>query len=132
MKITPDTNVLVRAIVRDNDTQYQAATTALQEAKVVALTTPALCEFVWVLARLYRIGSRDIAEAIRTIAAASNVTTDEAAVAVGLAALEAGGDFADSVIAYEGRRLDGETFVSFDRAAVKLLRAEGEAAHLLP
>ena len=57
---------------------------------------------------------------------------DEAAVAVGLAALEAGGDFADSVIAYEGRRLDGETFVSFDRAAVKLLRAEGEAAHLLP
>ena len=46
-------------------------------------------------------------------------------------AVEAGGDFADGVIAHEGRWLGGETFVSFDRQAVKLLAAQGEAVKLL-
>jgi len=32
----------------------------------------------------------------------------------GLALLEAGGDFADGVIAHEGRWLGAEAFVSFD------------------
>jgi predicted nucleic-acid-binding protein len=45
--------------------------------------------------------------------------------------LEAGGDFADGVIAFEGRWLGGETFVSFDKQAVKLLKSAGEAARLL-
>ncbi len=34
-------------------------------------------------------------------------------------AVDAGGDFADGVIAYEGRWLGGETFVSFDRKAAR-------------
>jgi predicted nucleic-acid-binding protein len=45
--------------------------------------------------------------------------------------LEAGGDFADGVIAYDGLRLGGETFVSFDRKAVTLLKDLGQSAHLL-
>lgn len=45
--------------------------------------------------------------------------------------LEAGGDFADGAIAYEGRWLGGETFVSFDRKAVSLLMAQGQSARLL-
>ncbi len=45
--------------------------------------------------------------------------------------LEAGGDFADGVIAFEGRRLGGEIFASFDRTAVGLVTAQGGDTHLL-
>ncbi len=53
------------------------------------------------------------------------------AVEAGLSVLEAGGDFADGVIAYEGNWLGGETFVSFDKKAVALLTAQGQSARLL-
>jgi hypothetical protein len=49
-----------------------------------------------------------------------------------LAVLEAGGDFADGVIAHQGQWLGGDTFVSFDRQAVTLLRAQGVSTQLLP
>jgi hypothetical protein len=50
---------------------------------------------------------------------------------VGLLQLEAGGDFADAIIAHEGQWLGGDTFLSFDRHAVALLREQGIAAELL-
>jgi predicted nucleic-acid-binding protein len=50
---------------------------------------------------------------------------------VGLALLEAGGDFADGIMAHEGKWLGGETFVSFDKTAVALLSLQGEATQLL-
>ena len=53
------------------------------------------------------------------------------AVEAGLTALEAGGDFADGVIAYEGEWLGADEFVSFDSKAVSLLRSQGVPAHLL-
>jgi predicted nucleic-acid-binding protein len=49
----------------------------------------------------------------------------------GLALLEAGGDFADGAIAYEGRWLGADTFVSFDKKAVKLIEIHGGPARLL-
>jgi predicted nucleic-acid-binding protein len=45
--------------------------------------------------------------------------------------LDAGGDFADGVIAYEGRWLGAETFVSFDRKAVEMLNQQGQPARVL-
>jgi predicted nucleic-acid-binding protein len=51
MKITADTNVLVRAVTGDNARQSKAAQTALKNADVVGLAIPALCELVWVLSR---------------------------------------------------------------------------------
>lgn len=53
------------------------------------------------------------------------------AVEAGLAILELGGDFADGVIAYEGNWLGGKTFVSFDKKAVALLKAQGQSMRLL-
>ena len=73
--VTVDTNILVRAVVGDNEKQAQAD--------------------------------------------------------AGLAVLGAGGDFADGAIAYEGRWMGGETFVSFDKQAILLLRAQGQTARLL-
>ena len=50
---------------------------------------------------------------------------EPAGVEAGLAMLDAGGDFADGVIAYEGRWLGAETFVSFDKKAVEMLTSAG-------
>jgi predicted nucleic-acid-binding protein len=131
MKITADTNVLVRAITGDEARQSKAAQDALANADVIALALPALCELAWVLARGYRIPLPDIAGAIRQMVNSANVVVNRPAVEAGLAMLDAGGDFADGVIAYEGSWLGAETFVSFDRNAVKLIKAQGEGAQLL-
>ena len=63
MKITADTNVLVRALTEDHAEQSKAAQLALRKADVVALTIPTLCELVWVL-QGYKIRSSDIAETV--------------------------------------------------------------------
>ena len=131
MRITADTNVLVRAITGDDARQSRIAQAQLARAEVVALATPALCELVWVLSQGYEIASTDIAEAIRRLTESANVVANRPAVEAGLALLEAGGDFADGVIAYEGSWLGAETFVSFDRKAVKLMQANGASARLL-
>jgi predicted nucleic-acid-binding protein len=131
MKITADTNVLVRAITEDHEEQSKIAQTALKRAEVVAISTPVLCELVWVLAQGYKISSRDIAEAIRRLINGANVAINRPAAEAGLALLDAGGDFADGVIAYDGNWLGADTFASFDKRAVKLLEAGGHAARLL-
>lgn len=131
MKLVVDTNVLVRAVMRDDAAQARAAAKVLTHAQVVAVTLPCLCEFVWVLRKVYSVHAQDIAAAIRTLLAAANVQVNRPAVEAGLAMLEANGDFADGVIAYEGSWLGGETFVSFDKQAVALLAAVGHPARLL-
>jgi len=131
MKITADTNVLVRAIIGDDRRQSKIAQAELANADVVAVALPALCELVWVLLQGYKIPAGEVAEAIRRVINASNVVVNRPAVEAGLALLEAGGDFADGVIAYEGRWLGADTFVSFNRKAVKLIEAQGEPARLL-
>ena len=131
MRVAVDTNVLVRAAVRDDPAQARIATKVLTEAELIAVALPCLCEFVWVLLRVYGLQPADAAAAIRALLAAANVAVNRPAVEAGLAVLEAGGDFADGVIAYEGNWLGGETFVSFDKKAVALLTAQGQSARLL-
>lgn len=131
MRIIADTNVLVRFIVGDDERQARAAIRALENAEMVAVSSHALCELVWVLDRSYGVARRDIVDTIRKLANAQNVEVDRPAVEAGVAMLEAGGDFADGVIAHEGQWLGGETFLSFDKLAVKLLTRQGRAANLL-
>jgi predicted nucleic-acid-binding protein len=131
MKLAVDTNVLVRAVVRDVPAQARIAAKVLIDAELIAVALPCLCEFVWVLLRVYGLQPSDAATAIRALLAAANVQVNRPAVEAGLSVLEAGGDFADGVIAYEGNWLGGETFVSFDKKAVALLTAQGQSARLL-
>jgi predicted nucleic-acid-binding protein len=131
VKVTVDTNLLVRAVMRDDAAQARAASKVLTAAEVIAIALPCLCEFVWVLRKVYSLTTEDIAAAIRVLLAVANVQVNRPAVEAGLSMLEAGGDFADGVIAFEGTWLGGETFVSFDKRAVALLTASGQAARLL-
>lgn len=131
MKITADTNVLARAILQDDPAQCRTARKLLKEATLIAVSLPSLCELAWILRHGAKLAKEDVAAAIRALLDAGNVALNRPAVEAGLALLEAGGDFADGIMAHEGRWLGGETFVSFDRKAVKLLSEQGEAAQLL-
>lgn len=131
MKITVDTNVLLRAALEDNPGQRRAAVETLEKAELAAVSLQSLCEFAWVLERSYGVARADIAASVRSVLDMRNIAVNRPAVEAGLSVLEAGGDFADGVIAYDGRWLGGETFVSFDKKAVKLLTAQGQAARLL-
>ena len=117
--------------MHDDPAQARAAARVLTRAQLIAVTLPCLCEFVWVLRKVYGLQIADVAAAIRALLAAANVEANRLAVEAGLSVLEAGGDFADGVIAYEGSWLGGETFVSFDKKAVALLTAQGQSARLL-
>lgn len=131
MKVTVDTNVLVRAVVCDDPAQASLAAKVLTDANLIAVALPCLCEFVWVLLRVYSFQPADAVVAIRALLAAANVEINRPAAEAGLSVLEAGGDFADGVIAFEGSWLGGETFVSFDKKAVALLTTQGQSARLL-
>ena len=131
MKVTVDTNVLVRAVVRDDPAQASAAAKVLTDAGLIAVALPCLCEFVWVLLRVYDFQPSDATTAIRALLATANVEVNRPAVEAGLLALEAGGDFTNGIIAYEGCWLGGETFVSFDKRAVALLTAQSQSARIL-
>lgn len=130
MKITADTNVLIRVLVGDNIEQSKVAEAVLKKADVVAISISALCELVWVLSRGYKTSPPNIAASIRHVINASNVVVNRPVAEAGLALLEAGGDFADGVIAHEGNWLGADTFVSFDKKAVKLIEASGGLARL--
>ncbi len=131
MRVAVDTNVLVRAVVRDDRAQAEVAAKWLRNSSLIAVALSALCELVWVLRRVYGFKAAEVADTIRSLTSADNVEMNRPAVEAGLAMLDAGGDFADGVLAYEGRWLGAETFVSFDRRAIEMLAAQGVSARLL-
>jgi predicted nucleic-acid-binding protein len=131
MKVTADTNVLLRALVGDDEAQTTRAVEVLETADMVAVSLQTLCEVVWVLRGRYGVERADVAAAIRTLLNTSNVVVNRPAAEAGLALLDGGGDFADGVIAYDGTWLGAETFVSFDKKAVSLLTKQGQSARLL-
>ena len=131
MKVTLDTNVLLRLATQDDPKQAAAALKVLQTASLIAAPSTALCEMVWVLLRGYRYAPEQVAHAIRTLLQVSQVVCNIPAVLAGLSVLENGGDFADGVIAFEGELLGGQEFVTFDQAAAKLLKNQKRKVRLL-
>lgn len=63
MKVAVDANLLVRAVVRDDAEQAVIAAKILAVAEAIAVTLPCLCEFVWVLRRVYFLTYSDAAAA---------------------------------------------------------------------
>ena len=131
MKVALDTNILLRLFLGDHPAQQKAALAVVKEAELVAIPIHAICEFVWVLTRGYKRSRAEAGAAIRALLGIPNTVVDQPAISAGLATLEAGGDFADGVIALEGRRLGGNAFVTFDREAAELLQAQGGNVLLL-
>lgn len=131
MRMIADSNVLIRAAVRDNARQARVAATFLRDAEVIAVSLTCVCEFVGVLRSVYKFKREDITAALRALLDAGNVEVNRPAVEAGMAVMNAGGEFTDGVIAYEGQWLGGETFVSFDKNAFPVSVVLGNKAKLL-
>ncbi|MCH4545540.1 type II toxin-antitoxin system VapC family toxin [Rhizobium sp. WYCCWR 11279] len=126
-----DTNVLVRAAVHDDPKQTERARTFMREAERLFVSNLTFCEFVWVASRVYRKSASEISATIRLLISDRKVVYDRVAVEAGLSFLDADGDFADGVIVFEGRRLGGEIFATFDRKAAAILEKAGRDCLLL-
>lgn len=131
MKVAFDTNILVRLFVADDPHQVEAARGLLREAEAIALPIVALCETVWVMRKAYRISTAEIADHLELFLADERVRYDRPLASRGIALLRLGGDFADAVIAADGRRLGADRFVTFDRQAARLLGQTEEPVLLL-
>ncbi|HEX3996202.1 MAG TPA: type II toxin-antitoxin system VapC family toxin, partial [Acetobacteraceae bacterium] len=123
--------MLARAVLNDDLAQSRAARKQLKEALLTAVPLPSLRELVWVLRQGAKLPKDDVAAAVRCLMNAGNVVVNRPAAELGLAVLEAGGDFADGAIVYEGAWLGGEIFVSFDKHAITLVSGQGVAARRL-
>lgn len=130
MSVIIDTNVLVRAIVRDDAEEAERAMAVLAAAEVI-IPNQTFCELIWVLGRVYKLSHGELMDVVSAWADTEGVVVDTAAVAAGLAVMKRGGDFADGIVAFEGRRLGGSVFATFDRRAARILNAEGHECMLL-
>lgn len=131
MSLIVDTNVLIRAITLDDPNESRKSLEILRAPSVV-ISSQALCEMIWVLRRLYRRTHTELAAVVNFLVETENVVLDRPAVEAGLLCMEAGGDFADGIIAFEGRRLGGEVFATFDRKAASILAKAGIPSNCLP
>ena len=131
VRIVADTNVLIRNLIADHPQQAKAASAALSRATVIVITIPTFCEVAWTLKSRYKATSSELKNALASLLSDPKVVCDQDAVDAGLAMIDRGGDFADGVIAFEGKRLGGLIFATFDRKAASLLGAEGYAVDLL-
>jgi len=130
MNIIADTNLLVRFLIRDDLAQFNAVCRLFNTCTRIYVTTHVLCELVWVLSTGYRLASGPIVKQLEQLVNSRRVVTCEDEVEAGLHMMRQGGDFADGVNAYTGRKMAASNqavFATFDKAAVRLLAEQGVA-----
>lgn len=128
MIVGVDTNVLLRFIVRDDPRQARAAVAFFREQKrraaLVFINHVVLSEFVWVLARRYRFGKRELVRVIEQLLETKGLAFENDLVVT--AAFEtfrdSKADFADCLISEINAVGGCEKTYSFDRAVSLLPR----------
>jgi predicted nucleic-acid-binding protein len=130
LKVIIDTNILVRMFTRDHPVESPRAEELLRTHEAV-ISNQTICEMTWVLKKAYNFTAAELKQAIEALAASETVIIDRGAVENGLTFMDAGGDFADGVIAFEGQRLGGEVFATFDRKAANILKRTHQSVLLL-
>ncbi len=131
MSVAIDTNVLVRLLVRDDETQFAAARRLVDEAEAagepILVVLCALLEAEWVLRSRYKLDKASIAAAFASLLESAGVemehepTVEEA---LSLWAQHPSTDFADCLLTARAVHLGRSRFVTFDAGASKLPRAE--------
>lgn len=120
-----DTNILVRYFAQDDPAQSRRAARIIeqlteQEPGFISLVV--MVETVWVLDRIYRLSSREIARCIEQMLQADTFTIqNEQEVFTAMTALKTGtGSFSDALIVALGRWAGCSTTLTFDQRAVRL------------
>lgn len=123
--IALDTNVLVRFLVEDDESQSRLASRlikgAIERDEQLFISDIVMCETVWVLSSAYRFSRAEILEALAGLLRARAVvfgSTDRLARA--LEAYATGkGDFADYLIREHADAAGADTVATFDRSLLK-------------
>lgn len=115
--IAVDTNVVVRLLTRDDETQFQAAHALFQQEDIFISKTVVL-EVEWVLRFAYEFAAGDIVAALRRLFGLDNVGLEHALhVATALDWHAQGLDFADAL--HLAAAQEADRFVTFDQALVR-------------
>jgi predicted nucleic-acid-binding protein len=123
--IALDTNVLVRYLVEDDETQSRRATklieAALTREEEIFISDVVMCETVWVLSSAYRFSRDEIADTLAALLRARSVVfTSADRLARSLDAYRKGkGDFADYLIRELAHTAGADTVATFDRLLLK-------------
>jgi predicted nucleic-acid-binding protein len=121
-----DTNVLLRLLVRDDPTQFDAATRFVREAvakgEVLYVNRIVLSELVWALSRAYRRSREEIATAIEQILMTAEFEVEGSALAwSALHDYRRGtADFTDCLVGIVNREAGCSDTRTFDRRAAGL------------
>jgi predicted nucleic-acid-binding protein len=131
MSIAIDTNVLVRLLVQDDETQFAAARRVVEDAaqaeEPVLIMLCALLETEWVLRSRYKLDKASISGAFARLLESGDVefehepTVEEA---LHLWSQSPRADFADCLLSARAVHLGRSRFMTFDVGASKLPRAE--------
>ena len=117
-----DTNILLRALLLDDDPAQSARARAAIEANApVLLNDVVLVEFVWTCRRAFKLERADIYRRLDAIVKAPEfIFAQPTAVARAVAGYGSrGSDFADWLIAETNREHSCDTTLTFDRNAAK-------------
>ena len=120
--IALDTNVLVRLVLHDDETQARAAerlvVKARREQTHLFVADVVWCELVWVLTRRAGLSRDDIAAALdQLLRTELIVVASPPVIERALDAYRNGkGDFADYLVREQARAIDAGDVVTFDRA----------------
>ena len=119
-----DTNVLVRYAAQDDPEQSALADRAIEAFTEDApgfVSAVVLAECTWVLRRVYRVGTPEIAAFVRHLLAAREIVVERTdAVRRALAATDGDERFTDSLIFEIGIDAGCEYTLTFDRRAAEL------------
>ena len=117
-----DTNVLVRYLVQDDETQAKAATKILEQVSdenPAFINNIVMCETVWVLARAYKYDKSIIAETLEQILATAGIEFENAEVIRKAVRHYKNGnaDFSDYLLAEINKENGVVSTYTFDRKA---------------
>jgi predicted nucleic-acid-binding protein len=117
-----DTNILLRAVTRDDPVQSPLARHligALTPESPGCVALIVLCEFAWTLKRRYKYERTDIARAIEAmVASPAFLLPDRDTVNAAINEMRQFGlDFADAVIGHQHRAAGVNTTMTFDQKA---------------
>jgi len=121
-----DTNVLVRFLLRDDETQFQKANKLIQrevtDGEGVLVSQLVLLETEWVLRSRYSFSKIQMLEVIASLLDTRDMKIeDEQSVEEAIYQWkDSNADFADCLIAARYRRLGCSATATFDASAVKL------------
>ncbi len=120
-----DTNVVIRFLMQDDETQSRLANKVfarLTRARQGFVSAVVLAEISWVLSRAYKASRDEIADTIRNLLEALEISIEHSDAAWrALAAYEASSsvDFADALIAETAKAAGAEQTYTFDRIAAR-------------